>query len=132
MDNDNYLNPALRESFEAFAKPEATLFNRSPYDFLSWNGLDYSDRATQLLFRAYCRGRHDERAIHETPTPVTTPRWGILAGEPEIVGSRCADGGTCHHDCTDVCFRNCPGFVPLSGSGLNDDWSIPVHLEKQA
>lgn len=35
----------------------------------------------------------------------------------------CKDGGTCHHDCRDGCFRekNC---VPFSGSGLDDNWQL--------
>lgn len=53
------------------------------------------------------------------------PTCGVLAGEPVIIGERCADGGTCHHGCTAECFRrDC--CVPLTASGLNDDWSAPV------
>lgn len=52
---------------------------------------------------------------------------GVLAGEPEVIGERCKDGGKCHHACATVCFRregnNC---VPLTGSRLNDDWSEPA------
>lgn len=50
------------------------------------------------------------------------PIYGILAGEPEIIGERCADGGTCHHHCTDTCWRR-TSCAPLSGSGLPLDWS---------
>lgn len=57
------------------------------------------------------------------------PKFGVLAGEPEVLGERCSDGGTCHHRCESTCFRkDC--CVPLSGAGLNDDWSIPGTLDK--
>lgn len=52
------------------------------------------------------------------------PTCGVLAGEPVIIGERCADGGTCHHGCTAECFRR-ECCVPLTASGLNDDWSAP-------
>lgn len=51
-------------------------------------------------------------------------KFGILAGEPEIIGERCADGGKCHHKCHDECSRR-KSCVPLSGSGLANDWSVP-------
>lgn len=51
-------------------------------------------------------------------------KFGILAGEPEIIGERCADGGKCHHKCQDECSRR-KSCVPLSGSGLANDWSVP-------
>lgn len=40
---------------------------------------------------------------------------------------RCPDGGKCHHDCEQAapCFRS-KSCVPLSGSGLRDDWSLPT------
>lgn len=53
------------------------------------------------------------------------PICGILAGEPEIIGERCADGGKCHHRCTDTCSRRAT-CAPLSGSGLLPDWSTEV------
>lgn len=53
------------------------------------------------------------------------PICGILAGEPEIIGERCADGGKCHHRCTDTCSRRAT-CAPLSGSGLRFDWSAPA------
>lgn len=46
---------------------------------------------------------------------------GILAGEPEVIGERCKDGGACHHKCEGSCFRE--NFCsPLSLSGLNEKW----------
>jgi hypothetical protein len=42
----------------------------------------------------------------------------------EILGEQCADGGTCHHHCTTTCFRK-DGCVPLTLSGLKDDWTAP-------
>lgn len=38
----------------------------------------------------------------------------------------CIDGGRCHHACgeTGKCFRQ-DGCVPLTGSGLTDDWQLP-------
>lgn len=53
------------------------------------------------------------------------PICGVLAGEPEIIGERCADGGKCHHRCTDTCLRRST-CAPLSGSGLRFDWSVPA------
>lgn len=53
------------------------------------------------------------------------PLFGVLAGEPEIIGERCADGGKCHHRCTDTCWRR-TSCAPLSGSGLRYDWSAPA------
>lgn len=50
------------------------------------------------------------------------PICGILAGEPEIIGERCADGATCHHRCAAGCWRR-TSCAPLSGSGLLPDWS---------
>ena len=58
------------------------------------------------------------------PSTCKTPLFGVLAGEPELIGIRCADGGSCHHMCRAVCSRR-TGCVPLTGSGLNDDWSEP-------
>lgn len=39
----------------------------------------------------------------------------------------CIDGGKCHHKCDPegACFRR-DGFVPLSGSGLADNWQFPA------
>jgi hypothetical protein len=55
---------------------------------------------------------------------MTKPQCGIRVGEKEVIGDRCADGGKCHHMCDTECFRrDC--CVPLTASGLNDDWSIP-------
>ena len=44
---------------------------------------------------------------------------------------RCKDGGKCHHSCTDGCFRE-KYCVPLSGSGLDDNWNPnnPIPLLK--
>lgn len=38
----------------------------------------------------------------------------------------CVDGGTCHHMCDPKgnCFRE-RGCLPLTGSKLNDDWTLP-------
>lgn len=58
------------------------------------------------------------------------PLFGILAGEPEIIGQRCADGGTCHHRCATECFRK-DGCVPLTGSGLRYDWSAPNNFKQE-
>ena len=55
---------------------------------------------------------------------MTEPKYGVLAGEPGIIGERCMDGGTCHYRCQDACFRK-ECCSPLGGAGLNDDWSIP-------
>lgn len=66
----------------------------------------------------------------------TTPTCGILAGEDEIVGERCLDGGACHH----LCGRLQPGTMhcarrhelrcaPLAASGLADDWSVPPSID---
>jgi len=48
---------------------------------------------------------------------------GILAGEPEILGTRCMDGGTCHHSCSSEsgCFRK-SGCSPFDQSGLDNEW----------
>jgi hypothetical protein len=52
-------------------------------------------------------------------------RTGEREEEPpaiEVLGIQCIDGGTCHHQCATECFRkSC--CVPLSCSGLNDDWT---------
>lgn len=38
----------------------------------------------------------------------------------------CPDGGTCHHHCKSPCARrDALGCVPLTVSGLNDDWTPP-------
>lgn len=55
---------------------------------------------------------------------MNTPTCGILAGEDEIIGTRCADGGTCHHHCATSCSRK-DTCVPLSASGLLDNWRTP-------
>lgn len=47
--------------------------------------------------------------------------FGVLAGEPEIIGERCADGGKCHHGCEDTCKRRAT-CMPLTGSGLDYKW----------
>ncbi|CEF89134.1 hypothetical protein [Pseudomonas phage vB_PaeM_PAO1_Ab03] len=49
---------------------------------------------------------------------------GILAGEDEILGTRCLDGGRCHHRCETSCFRK-ECCVPLTVSRLKDDWTAP-------
>lgn len=56
---------------------------------------------------------------------ITTPTCGVLAGETEVIGERCADGGKCHHECAVSCFRRI-ACVPLTSSGLNDDWQTPA------
>lgn len=43
----------------------------------------------------------------------------------------CIDGGTCHHGCEKNILKPCQrkdrlSCVPLTGSGLTDDWTIPV------
>lgn len=58
------------------------------------------------------------------------PTCGILAGEPEVIGERCADGGKCHHRCEAECSRR-TSCAPLTGSGLMDDWSDPKQLAMQ-
>lgn len=40
-------------------------------------------------------------------------------------GVECPDGGKCHHSCTAVCWRKDSGCVPLSISGLDDNWRRP-------
>lgn len=55
---------------------------------------------------------------------MTEVKYGVLAGEPEIIGERCMDGGTCHHKCQQACFRK-ECCSPLAGAGLNNDWSMP-------
>ena len=42
----------------------------------------------------------------------------------------CIDGGACHHNCgpKGKCFRQ-DGCVPLSASGLANDWTVPASLE---
>lgn len=70
-------------------------------------------------------GPHEARMLAQRK-----PKFGILAGEPEILGERCADGGKCHHMCDSECFRK-DGCVPLSGSGLTDDWQARAALERK-
>lgn len=43
----------------------------------------------------------------------------------EVLGAKCADSGTCHHNCKEKCFRR-EGCSPLSIAQpwLNDDWSF--------
>lgn len=55
---------------------------------------------------------------------MSQPTCGILVGEEQIIGERCADGGKCHHHCDTRCFRK-ECCVPLSASGLADDWAAP-------
>lgn len=63
----------------------------------------------------------------KTTRTTQAPICGVLAGEPEIIGERCKDGGKCHHECKEVCFRRDGNHcVPLTGSRLNDDWSEPA------
>ena len=38
---------------------------------------------------------------------------------------KCKDGGVCHHECIDDCFRE-KHCSPLSGSGLSFDWNEKV------
>ena len=41
------------------------------------------------------------------------------------LGRTCKDGGWCHHQCQKVCARQHElSCVPLSGSGLDDNWEI--------
>jgi hypothetical protein len=47
----------------------------------------------------------------------------------EKLGETCGDGGTCHHQCGDRCFRR-DGCSPLRISGISmEDWS---YLDTQA
>lgn len=49
---------------------------------------------------------------------------GFSEGEikfSEAPKEECIDGGTCHHDCKNKCFRE-KCCVPLSHSGLHDNW----------
>lgn len=45
-------------------------------------------------------------------------------GMVEVLGTQCADGGKCHHECGTACFRKA-GCEPLSAAKwLNTDWSL--------
>ena len=125
MDNNLQNATSVRADFEATAKDIAVNFGLT-LDFSTWDGRTYTDRSTTLLYTMYRQGRLDERG--ETGENMAAPRWGIRVGEPEILGERCADGGKCHHECDTSCFRK-EACVPLTGSGLNDDWSVPTHAQ---
>jgi hypothetical protein len=85
-----------------------------------------SHRVEALLKERLGQLRPDQEAVTEPDAPnATPPQCGIRAGEPEILGERCADGATCHHNCGQACFRK-GSCLPLTLSGLNNDWSIPV------
>lgn len=53
------------------------------------------------------------------------PTCGVLAGEPEVIGVLCKDGGKCHHQCETACFRQ-QTCSPLTASGLGHDWQPTV------
>lgn len=56
-----------------------------------------------------------------------TPTMGVRVGEPEVIGKQCMDGQRCQNDCITVCSRKASNYyVPLSNSGLNRDWTIPL------
>jgi len=48
---------------------------------------------------------------------MTDTDTGLKACREEILGDRCIDGGTCHHDCKDLCFRRecCSPFSDYVG-----------------
>lgn len=52
---------------------------------------------------------------------------GSLCGsKPAGPGVSCPDGGKCHHGCDTPCWRRDEGgCVPLTISGLDDNWEIP-------
>ncbi|OOZ41639.1 hypothetical protein BOW53_02875 [Solemya pervernicosa gill symbiont] len=63
-----------------------------------------------------------------TPTELHRELSRISAGAGK---RKCKDGGTCHHRCeANECFRE-ESCVPLSGSGLNDNWQ-PVEADEEA
>ena len=82
------------------------------------------DVVHQIKRQAF-REHLDKCATLSASAEPSAPKFGVLAGEPEIIGERCKDGGVCHHECKQTCFRrlNCGA---LTGSGLNPDWSDPT------
>jgi hypothetical protein len=101
-----------------------------PYSDAAWATVQQIeqtlDRAGAML--AKLADREQTQTLLEGGMPALlegpkAPTSGILAGEPEVLGERCKDGGKCHHSCTAQCFRrevaNC---VPLGASGLTDSW----------
>jgi hypothetical protein len=70
---------------------------------------DTAEQVTRLEdLRARVQGmlRAAHKALAEQPAPVQQ--------EQEVLGKRCIDGGKCHHDCKDKCFRR-ECCSPLSG-----------------
>jgi hypothetical protein len=54
------------------------------------------------------------------------PDWRLqLPVTNNLLGQMCPDGGTCHHNCADSCFR-VGSCGPLSGVFPNDDWPADV------
>lgn len=98
-----------------------------------WSGVDFdlpadlvvrikslSASAEPIPFPGYPPVPEDRKL----PAEPSAPKCGVLAGEPEVIGERCADGGKCHHGCASACARK-ESCAPLGSSGLTADWSVP-------
>lgn len=93
---------------------------------------DLSDRVALAI-------ANHERMAAEAPAPQSSSTTAAPApGNPLLMhiewlhdslreAGHCIDGGRCHHACGEsgTCFRQ-DGCVPLTGSGLTDDWRLPV------
>lgn len=85
-----------------------------------------SVKATRLLIevRACAYDLYEEATKAALPEGVARHIAWIHRSLRE--SDKCIDGGTCHHGCgaDNTCFRT-TCCVPLGGSKLEDDWSLP-------
>ena len=61
----------------------------------------------------------DANTFNKAAAPQVCSSW------PEKLGETCMDGGTCHHDCEDKCFRRecCEPLTKAMNEGLTmDQW----------
>lgn len=93
---------------------------------------DLSDRVALAI------ANHERMAAEAAATQSSSTPAAPAPGNPLLMhiewlhdslreAGHCIDGGRCHHACGESgnCFRQ-DGCVPLTGSGLTDDWRLPV------
>jgi len=77
--------------------------------------------STEMTDDAMCSDCHHEFEWEDEDTTSLTINQMLVDDGTGRNPNGCKDSGTCHHNCTEGCFRE-KYCVPLSGSGFDDNW----------